>query len=46
MQYGSSISFLSSTDGKDGKTGPPPSRHAVIIIVITMAIIQNYMEVS
>jgi len=43
MQYGSSISFLNSTEGKNGKTTP---RHGVIIIVISMAIIQNYMEVS
>jgi len=43
MQYGSSISFLNSTEGKDGNTAP---RHAVIIIVISVAIIQNCMEVS
>lgn len=43
MEYGSSISFLNSTEGKNGKTAP---RHAVIIAVISMAIIQNYMEVS
>jgi hypothetical protein len=46
MQYGSSISFLNSTEGKNGKTDTPPPRHAVMIIVIRMAIIQNYMELS
>jgi hypothetical protein len=42
MQYGSAISFLNSTEGKNGKTAP---LQAVIVIVIRMAIIQNYKEV-
>ena len=43
MHYGSSILFLNSTEGKNGNTTP---LHVVIIIVISMAIIQNCMEFS
>ena len=46
MQYGSAISFLNSAGGKNGKTALRHEVIIIIIIIIRMAIIQNYMEDS